>query len=261
MVCEPASLAGRRFDACGRRLHFRYNHRTALRVDDEERTTHALRIIEGKCVADETDEQRAARLERERREITDAVFQLMQGWAAIENGLTVLLAGAIGPMNDRPGVGEDIPLASAIIFSLAGLDARITVAKNSIVMFAQRMPRSETIIRIAESVFGKLSKKRTVRNQVMHGALAKIGDGTTVHTRMCPPGFDMLHVNFCDPSKHGLSGNDLRLAAQSLGRFEKALHDLVELIRCWRRKDMTTYEQILQRLEAQFPPPQLPAQT
>jgi hypothetical protein len=212
-------------------------------------------------MADESAEQRTARLERERSEITDAVFQLMQNWAAIENGLTVLLAGAIGPMNDRPGVGEDIPLASAIIFSLTGLDARITVAKNSFVMFAQRMPKKEALIRVAESVFGKLNKKRPLRNQVMHGALANIGDGTTVHTRMCPPGFDMLHLNMRDPTKHGLSGNDLRIAAQSLGRLEKALHDLVELIRCWRRKDVTTYEEILQRLETQFPPPQLPIAT
>jgi hypothetical protein len=212
-------------------------------------------------VADESADQRFARLEREKAEITDAVFQLMQGWAAIENGLTVLLAGAIGPMNEKPGAGEDIPLASAIIFSLAGLDTRITVARNSFVMFVQRMPKAEAIIRIAENVFGKLNKKRTVRNQVMHGTLANIGDGTTVHTRMCPPGFDMLHINFRDPSRHGLSGNDLRIAAQSLGRFETALHDLVELIRCWRRRDMTTYKQILQRLETQFPPPQLSAQT
>lgn len=201
----------------------------------------------------ESEDQLRGRLDKEKIEIHGAIVNLMQAWAGIENMLATVIAATIGPMEHGVGGGDDLPLASAIIFSLAGLDARIAVTRRCFETFAGRMPKDEITIELANRIFAKLGRKRTLRNEVMHGAISTVATPGSQHLRLTPPTFNFGRLKVSDLSKRGLDANDINKAAESLGRFHLALPELAALIHAWREDDMPTYEQILQRLHVQFP--------
>lgn len=205
---------------------------------------------------EETDEETIARLEREQREISDGVFQLMSSWAAIESALTVIVAASFAEANvaTRRCDQDDLPLASAILFSLAGLETRISATQSCFRVLATRMQQHELVSKVAERVFSKLRKKTPARNKAMHGQLTNISTPHGLHARLIPPTFDYLHLDVSDNSKRGLDGNDLQLAAQALQKYEDALRDIAQLIHSWKLRDWAVYEQTLRRLDAQFSP-------
>lgn len=187
---------------------------------------------------------------KEREAIRTAVADVIFGWADLELSLTHLLSRIVSDDND-------LNLASAILFSPTGLDARISIAANAFRTFCEgrlgrQTARYEDPIELWDRLMNKLKSQKNIRNIVAHGQItfAVPNNSNKTFVRLTAPILDFSR-NQRDWQKQqlpGLSAQNLQQSIRIVETLSRQIELFAELASHLRRSDIAGYEKTFRQL-------------
>jgi hypothetical protein len=114
-------------------------------------------------------------------ELRQAVAKVTLSWAGIETVLAILLSRIFGK--------QPVDLAFPILFSLVGLESKITVVNAAFKSLLTVLPMADDVESLWKGLIKKIKDEKAIRNTVAHGALAHVGFEGKDHVRIIPPMF------------------------------------------------------------------------
>lgn len=191
----------------------------------------------------ETDEQVNARLQAEGDAIRAGIVEITLAWSRVEDDLMLLLLSCIG--SDR------WEMASAILFSVTGLDARLSIAKAALHAAAKDFTQSEDFSRNVNRLFSKLKDKKDVRNRVAHGSIMGVTIRDVPHMRLTAAAFDFGR-NAAEYERRqgdvGFTGEQILHAGATLDAHRQKIKQFARLIELWRRQNLAEFGTLLAEL-------------